>query len=160
MRRIRLILAASGLGLVGAGIVVGQVIAQSGGTPAAVRQPLAQAGKVKGAKGRTLELSRVVIPSGATIALHHHEGTQTAYIQSGVLTYTVQSGSVKVRKGPSDEPKLVRRITAGQTKPIKAGQWIVEQPSDIHMAANRGKKKIVIYLAALLKTGAPASTPN
>ena len=70
------------------------------------------------------------------------------------------SGKVAVRSGPADgDPKLVRRITGGQAGSLKAGQWIVEQPSDHHMAANPGKKKIVIYLATLLQKGAPPSSP-
>ncbi|MDX6608032.1 MAG: hypothetical protein QOD14_2572, partial [Solirubrobacterales bacterium] len=134
------------IGLVGAGVAVGHVIAQSGGATA-VRTPLAQSTKVKGAKGRTLGLSRVTIPVGGTIALHHHEGTQVAYIQAGVLTYTVKSGSVTVMSGPADKPTVVRTIGAGQSGKITAGQWIVEQPSTIHQAANNGSAKIVIYLS-------------
>jgi quercetin dioxygenase-like cupin family protein len=60
---------------------------------------------VAGVKGRALGLSRVTIPAGGTIALHHHEGTQVAYIQKGVLTYTVKSGSVTVRRGSADDPR-------------------------------------------------------
>jgi quercetin dioxygenase-like cupin family protein len=157
--RPRTFLAIVAVALVGLGALVGHVIAQSGGATA-VREPLAQSTKVTGAKGRTLGLSRVTIPAGGTIALHHHEGTQVAYIQSGVLTYTVQSGSVTVMSGPADNPKVVRKIADGQTGKITAGQWIVEQPSTIHQAANNGSAKIVIYLSTLLKTGAPPSTPN
>jgi quercetin dioxygenase-like cupin family protein len=158
MRRLRLALALAALCLIG-GAVAGYVIAQSSG-PAAVRTALAQSTKVKGASGRTLGLSRVTIPAGGTIALHHHEGTQVAYVQKGVLTYTVKSGSVTVMSGTADNPTVIRKIGAGQTGKIAAGEWIVEQPSTIHQAANRGSAKIVIYLATLLKTGAPPSTPN
>jgi hypothetical protein len=42
---------------------------------------------------------------------------------------------------------------------IAAGQWIVEQPSDIHEAANRGSTPVVIYLATLLEAGAAPATP-
>ena len=159
MRRIRLTVVLAAIGLLATGVLVGHVIAQSGGS-SAVRTPLAQSTEVKGAKGRTLGLSRVTIPVGGEIALHHHEGTQVAYIQKGVLTYTVKSGSVTVMSGPADSPTLVRRIAAGQTGRIAAGQWIVEQPATIHQAANKGKSPIVIYLSTLLRTGAPPSTPN
>jgi quercetin dioxygenase-like cupin family protein len=141
------------------GVLVGHVIAQLG-APAVKRVALAQSTKVKGAPKRTLGLSRVTIPAGGTIALHHHQGTQVAYVQSGVLTYTVEDGSVTVMQGPADDATVVRRITAGSTGRIAAGQWIVEQAGTIHRAANKGKSKIVIYLATLLKTGAPPSTPN
>jgi quercetin dioxygenase-like cupin family protein len=159
MRRLRLTLLLAALALVVAGGVAGYVIAQSGSaTP--VRTALAQSTKVKGAKGKTLGLSRVTIPAGGTIALHHHEGTQVAYIQSGVLTYTVKSGEVTVMSGPADDPTIIRKISGGQTGKIRAGQWIVEQPSTVHQAANNGSAKIVIYLSTLLRTGAPPSTPS
>ena len=159
MRRLRLTLMLAALALVVTGGVAGYVIAQSGGATV-TRAPLAQSTKVKGAKGKTLGLSRVTISPGGTIALHHHEGTQVAYIQSGVLTYTVRSGSVTVMSGPADASTLVRKISGGETGKIRAGQWIVEQPSTVHQAANKGSAKIVIYLSTLLRTGAPPSTPN
>jgi Cupin domain len=157
--RARTFLAVAAVALVGIGVLVGHVIAQSGGSTV-TRTALAQSTKVKGVTGRTLGLSRVTIPPGGTIALHHHEGTQVAYIQSGVLTYSVKSGTVTVRTGTADNPTVVRKINAGQAGKITAGQWIVEQPSTIHQAANKGTAKIVIYLSTLLRTGAPPSTPN
>jgi quercetin dioxygenase-like cupin family protein len=159
VKRIRVTAALAAIGLLATGVLVGHVIAQSGGSTV-TRTPLGQSTKVKGASGRTLGLSRVTIPAGGRIALHHHEGTQVAYIQSGVLNYTVKSGGVTVLTGTADNPTVVRRIDAGQTGRISAGQWIVEQPSTIHRAANKGDAKIVIYLATLLRTGAPPSTPN
>jgi quercetin dioxygenase-like cupin family protein len=159
MRRTRLTLILAAIGLLAAGVVVGQVIAQSGGS-SVKRVALAQSNKVRGASGRTLALSRVTIPVGGSIPLHHHQGTQVSYIQAGVLSYTVKSGGVTVYSGPSDNASAVRKINAGQTGQIRAGQWIVEQPSTVHRAANKGDAKIVIYLATLLKKGAPPSTPN
>jgi quercetin dioxygenase-like cupin family protein len=159
MRRFRVTVVLAAIGLLATGVLVGHVIAQSGGATV-TRTALAQSTKVKAAKGRTLGLSRVTIPAGGSIALHHHEGTQVAYIQSGVLTYSVKSGAVTVMTGTADNSTVVRKINAGQTGKITAGQWIVEQPSTIHQAANKGSAKIVIYLSTLLRTGAPPSTPN
>jgi quercetin dioxygenase-like cupin family protein len=159
MGRVRLSLVFSALALVAAGVLVGRVIAQSGDSTV-VRTPLAQSTKVKGAAGRTLGLARVTIPAGGAIALHHHEGTQIAYIQKGVLTYTVKTGSVSVMSGPADTATVVRKIGAGKTGKIRAGQWIVEQPSTIHQAANNGSGPILIYVATLLESDAPPSTPN
>lgn len=126
----------------------------------AVRRALAQTDSVQGAPGRTMVLSKVVVQPGAQLALHHHLGTQIARVVAGTLTYTVRRGSAVVRSGEADQdPRLVRRIEAGQTARIRPGEWLVEQPSDIHEAANRGSAPVVIYLATLLKTGAPPSTP-
>lgn len=141
-------------------LVLPAAFAQSAEAPTAVRNALAQTDRVQGAPGRSLVLSRVTVEPGAELALHHHLGTQVAHIESGTLTYTVRRGSVAVRAGESDgDPRLVRTISSGQTGKIRAGQWIVEQPSDIHEAANRGAAPVVIYLATLLRQGAPPATP-
>jgi quercetin dioxygenase-like cupin family protein len=142
------------------GAVLPGAFAQTKVAPTAIRNALAQSSQVQGAPKRTMVLSRVEVEPGAKLALHHHLGTQVANIEAGTLTYTVRRGQVIVRKGESDQdPKLVRTIKAGQTAAIRTGQWIVEQPSDIHEAANRGSTPVVIYIATLLQTGAPAATP-
>ncbi len=127
--------------------------------PTARLIPLAKSENVRGAKGRTLELSRVVIPAGVEIDRHFHKGTQLASIDKGKLRYTVYTGSVQVRRGSPGSATVARKIKPGQTGTLRAGDWIVEQPSTQHSAANRGNKRVVIYLANLLKTGAAASTP-
>ncbi|MFL5821022.1 MAG: cupin domain-containing protein [Solirubrobacteraceae bacterium] len=126
----------------------------------AKRQALAQQRDPIGARGRTLGLARVVIPPGTSLPLHRHEGTQAAYVQQGALTYSVLAGDVEVMRGASDAgPAPVRRIGRGQTATITAGEWIVEEPDDVHRAANRGRRPVVVLLATLLRTGAPPATP-
>jgi quercetin dioxygenase-like cupin family protein len=142
------------------GTILPGALGQTKVAPTAIRNALAQSSHVQGASNRTMVLSRVEVEPGAKLVLHHHLGTQVAKIEAGTLTYTVRRGSVVVRKGESDQnPQTVRTIKAGQTASIHSGQWIVEQPSDIHEAANRGTIPVVIYIATLLKTGAPAATP-
>lgn len=146
------------------GIALGALLPAAFGktdaAPTAIRNALAQTDQVQGAPGRTMVLSRVVVQPEAKLATHHHLGTQIARVQSGTLHYTVREGAAVVRSGESDQdPVLVRKIKAGQTGTIRSGQWIVEQPSDIHEAANMGTAPVVLYLATLLKDGAPPSTP-
>lgn len=143
---------------VGGGVGAIAVSAMKDDPPAPKYNSLARTVNPIGAKGRALGLSRVVIQPGAKIPLHFHKGTQVSYIQSGALTYTVRTGSVKVMTGPGDDGTLVRKIKAGQTGKIRAGQWTKEVPSEQHRANNFGKKKIVIYLANLLKKNAAPST--
>lgn len=163
MSRTRSTLLLSALAL-GAAFALGALLPAAFGNPEAaptvVRNALAQTSQVQGAAKRTLVLSRVTVAPGAQLALHHHLGTQVARIESGILTYTVRRGKVVVRSGESDQqPTTVRSIKAGQTGRISAGQWIVEQPSTIHQAANKGSDPVVIYLATLLRKGAPPATP-
>src|SRR3954467_12494946 len=103
--------------------------AQEATAPTAKRVALAQVVDPRGARGQTLGLSRVTIPPQARLALHVHPGTQTAYIETGTLTYSVKKGAVPVYRGAADQhPKLVRRITSGHTAKIRAGQWLIEKP--------------------------------
>lgn len=158
--RSRFLPAAALLAVFALGALLPGALAKTKSEPTAIRSALAQSGAVKGAPDRTMVLSRVEVEAGAKLALHHHLGTQISHVESGTLTYTVRRGSAVVREGESDQrPRLVRTIEAGQTARIRPGQWLVEQPSDIHEAANRGRAPVVIYLATLLKTGAPPATP-
>jgi quercetin dioxygenase-like cupin family protein len=129
--------------------------------PTAVRIALAAANNPIGAKGRTLGLSKVTIPGGVHLALHHHSGTQVAYIARGALTYSVKSGSVKVMKGAADgTPKVMVHISAGHTGIIHAGEWIIEQPTTIHSATNKTSTPVVVYLATLFPIGSPPAIAN
>jgi quercetin dioxygenase-like cupin family protein len=142
-----------------AGAAIGYAVAGKDKEPV-TRDALAGSEHPRGAKGRTLGLSRVVIQPGGTIDLHHHEGTQVAFIHGGKLTYSVADGEVKIHEGDFEGgAQVVGEIRAGETGKVRAGQWIVEQPSDHHSAANKGDKRVVIYLATLLKSGAPPSSP-
>jgi quercetin dioxygenase-like cupin family protein len=124
------------------------------------RDALAAADNPAGGKGRTLGLSRVDVPAGAKLPLHRHPGVQIARIERGVLTYTVVDGRVDVMRGsPEKDPVRVRTISSGQTRKIRAGQWIVERPGTIHRAANRGTAPIVIYISSLFRIGAPPAIP-
>jgi quercetin dioxygenase-like cupin family protein len=155
------VLALAACGILAAGGAIGYAVAGTGGTATAKRTMLARSLHPRGAPDKTLGLSRVVIPPGGRIPLHHHEGTQVAYIDSGLLTYHVKTGSVTVRRGAADEhPRVIKKIKAGHTGRIRAGDWIVEQPGTHHRAANNGKQRIVIYLGTLLRHGAPPSTPG
>jgi quercetin dioxygenase-like cupin family protein len=132
----------------------------SAAAPAVTRDVLAQVVDPAGAKGRTLALSKVVIPAHTALALHRHPGNQIAYIQRGTLTYTVRTGVVRVYRGPADDhPRVVRAVRAGQTGVVRPGEWVVERPGDVHFGANNGSGQVVILLATLFTNGSPASIP-
>ncbi len=142
------------------GALLPSAFADTAAAPTIVRSALAETAAVQGAPNRTMVLSRVKVEPGAKLATHHHLGTQISRVTAGVLTYTVRKGSAVVRRGDAEaNPQTVRTIKAGQTAQVRAGEWLVEQPSDIHEAANRGSAPVVIYLATLLQTGAPPATP-
>jgi quercetin dioxygenase-like cupin family protein len=129
-------------------------------SPQATRTVLAQAVDPPGGRGRTLALSRVTIPARTQLALHRHPGVQLAFIREGTLTYTVKRGVVKVYRGAADQhPDVVRRISAGQTARVHAGEWVIERPRAVHFGANGGDRPVEILLATLFENGRPASIP-
>ena len=78
-----------------------------------------------------------------------------------MLTYSVDRGSATIKRGAADDhPQLVRRVAAGETARIKAGQWIDEQPSDHHHAANLGERRVVLTSRRSSGGGAPPSIPG
>ncbi|HSV41176.1 MAG TPA: hypothetical protein VLI04_20610 [Nocardioidaceae bacterium] len=100
------------------------------------------------------------IPAHTALSLHRHPGFQIAYLQKGTLTLTVESGVVRVYRGPADQdPDLVRRIAGGETGRVHAGEWVIERPGVIHFGANRGDTPVVILLATLFRNGSPAAIP-
>ena len=125
------------------------------------RQPLGAAPDPAGAKGKTLSISRVTIGAGAALPPHFHQGEQVSRVEKGTLTYMVIKGDAPLYTGsPEGAHKLLRDIHAGETADIKPGQWLVEKQSDVHSARNRGTGSVEIILASLLRTGAPAATPQ
>jgi quercetin dioxygenase-like cupin family protein len=115
-----------------------------------------------GAPGRTLRMYRVRLAPGAVIPPHHHPGTQASLVTRGTLTYWVMTGSVTVRRGDPDAAggaRVVRRVKAGQKVRISAGEWIVEQPTEFHHAANHSDGPVEIQISALFRSGEPLSIP-
>jgi quercetin dioxygenase-like cupin family protein len=158
--RSRSLLALAACSLLVLGMAIGWGVARSATTPAAKRLALAQSRHVRGAPGRTLGLQKTIIPAHTVLPLHHHEGTQVAYIHKGQIRYTVHRGSAKVKRGLADQhPTLVKKVKTGESVTLRRGDWIIEQPSDHHSAVNKTNEKAVVYQATLLKTGAPPATP-
>jgi quercetin dioxygenase-like cupin family protein len=158
---LRLLVPVAGLGLIASGFGAGLAVsAASADDPAPVtvnRQSLAETPAPPGAPKRTLGLSKVVVMPGSQLASHHHPGAQLGYIAEGALTYTVETGSATVLKGPGDDATVVKKLKPGQTYTVKAGQWLREEQGEVHHARNNGSVPIVIYIATLFKTGKPAA---
>jgi hypothetical protein len=150
------------LSLLASGVGIGLAVsAGAADDPIVVtRQPLAEVKAPPGAPHRTLGLSKVTVMPGAVLAAHHHPGAQIAYIAEGVLTYTVEDGVARVKKGPGDDGTLVRKLTDGDTARLTPGRWLVESEDMVHHAENKGTVPVVIFLATLLRTGEPAAIPD
>ena len=106
-----------------------------------------------------LAVGRVTIAPGASIPPHEHPGTQVAAIVAGELTYTVLTGEVAVTAGDAPfgpaTPTVVESILAGETRVLRPGDAVVEQPGAIHTARNAGAEPVIIVLSTLFEPGQP-----
>jgi quercetin dioxygenase-like cupin family protein len=106
--------------------------------------------------GQELTLQRVTVQPAAKLPTHFHEGTQVAYVEAGVLTYTVETGTLKLTRKGAAQPT---DVTGPATVKLVPGDGIIENAAVVHHAENKGTKPVVIVLAALLRAGAPLATP-
>ena len=144
----------------GAGVAVSATAADDPAPVTVTRQSLAEVPGPAGASKRTLGLSKVVVMPGSVLGSHHHPGSQLGYVAEGVLTYTVETKSADLMKGPGDDPTKIRTIEPGETVKVRPGQWLVEEQGEIHHARNAGTVPVVIYLSTLFRTGQPAAIPD
>lgn len=107
------------------------------------------------APDQTLYLEEVTIPVGTRLSRHFHDGVQIGHIRSGVLTYTIESGSTTVTRADGS----VEQVTGPATVLLRPGDWLVEDRDLVHYAENSGVEPVVVTLTALLAVGSPLATP-
>jgi hypothetical protein len=67
---------------------------------------------------------------------------------------------VNLYRGAADQnPRVVRRVGAGRTGVVRAGERVIERPRVVHFGANRGDRPVLILLATLFRNGSPSSVP-
>ena len=145
-------------GIAGLTVTTDRPVAAS--TVVAVRDVLVE-GSPEAANGQVLQMVRYDIPAGVTLAMHTHPGMQVAYIESGVLTYSVVSGgSIPVTRAAHDgTPAATELLGPGETTELHPGDAVVEIDGVIHFGANLGAEPVIILAATLLDPNQPPAVP-
>ncbi|MBX3070718.1 MAG: hypothetical protein KF883_09500 [Thermomicrobiales bacterium] len=127
---------------------------------AAVREVMVS-GFPENANGQALQLLRTVVPAGVVLPQHTHPGMQAAWVESGVLTYTVvEGGSVPVtRKGSEGSPEPAEMLGPGETTDLHPGDAVVEIEGVVHFGANLGTEDVILWSAVLFDPDLPAAIP-
>lgn len=115
-----------------------------------LRQVLGELDEVPGAPDRTLSLVRYEIAPGAELPVHIHPGVQMAWIDSGTLTYTVESGTALVRRAGTETDEDLSGPTATDLEP---GDAVIELEDMVHFGANHTDEPVVILATLLTETG-------
>lgn len=128
--------------------------------PVVVRTVLSQ-GEPAAAPGRVLQLVQFTISAHLKLPVHTHPGMQTAWLESGMLQYTVVAGGpvpvVRASATPGT-PGRMETLSAGQTATFHPGDSWTEPEGMVHFAENTGDVTVVILVASLLTEGAPPAT--
>ena len=105
------------------------------------------------APGEELGLWHYLIPAETALAPHTHPGWQLARVTDGELEYTVVEGEgVLLRADGSREPM------GPGTYLLKAGDGVIEDPTLVHLGANRTDEPVTLISATLFEAGQPIST--
>ena len=139
----------------------GQALESSTPTAVAVVREVLAGGEPPSAMGKSLQLVRFIIAPGTKLAVHTHPGMQVAWLESGMLEYTVISGEVPItRAGPGlGTPGPVETLAAGQTTTFQPGDSWVEPEGVVHFGENAGSEPVVILVSSLFTIGEPPSLP-
>ena len=108
------------------------------GTPvASIGREILASGLPPAAPGQSLQLARYTIPAGAKLAVHVHPGMQTAWVESGELTYHVLKGEAPIgRAATAATPGATETLRAGESTVLRPGDWVVEAPGTVHYGEN------------------------
>ncbi len=125
----------------------------AGGAPtttvAVAKDVLATTADPPGAPGRTLTLIRYTIAPGAKLTPHIHPGIQLAAIDTGTLTYTVESGTATVTRAGGD----TEAVTGPATITLGPGDSVAEPDGMVHFGANDTTTPVVILATLLTEDG-------
>lgn len=131
------------------------------GTPvASIGREILASGLPPAAPGQSLQLARYTIPAGATLAVHVHPGMQTAWVESGELTYHVLKGEAPIgRAATAATPGATETLRAGETTVLRPGDWVVESPGTVHYGENLTNEPVILLSAVLFEVDEPAAIP-
>ena len=101
---------------------------------------LERGARVTAAGPLTVECRRLLIPPGAELPWHVHDGTVIVVIARGVIS-------------------RFSAIHANGVRTYSAGEAMCEQPGEVHRGRNDGTEEVELWATYLTPPGAPLSRP-
>lgn len=114
-----------------------------------VKEVLADMVDPPGGDGSTLTLIRYTIGPGAQLDPHIHPGVQLASIESGTLTYTVESGEAVVHRADD----TTETLDGPAETTLGPGDALQEIDGMVHFGANDTDDPVVIIATLLTEDG-------
>ena len=125
----------------------------------AVTREVINAGMPEAAPGQVLELVRYTIEPNTKLPIHTHPGIQVAYVESGILHFSVLEGTAEVsRATDGDYSGPIEVLGPGMETVFEPGDRFVETDGLVHFGENRSDEPVVLLVASLFLDGKPPST--
>jgi mannose-6-phosphate isomerase-like protein (cupin superfamily) len=110
------------------------------------------------APGQELQLVRVDVAPGATVAPHTHPGTIALCLESGSFDFGIVEGTATVtRAATAATPEAAEQLTGAETVLAPGDCVTFDASKSVHTLRNTGGPA-VIWQAHLYTLGAPATT--
>ena len=111
------------------------------------------------APGLELQLARVEVAEGATVAPHNHPGSIAFCLESGVFMFGVVEGTAtRTQAATVATPEAAEELTAGSEVTLQAGDCLTfDASTTVHTLVNTGGPG-VIWQAHLYALGEPPTT--
>lgn len=117
---------------------------------------------VNAAPGYDLQVFRSEWAPGSSISMHAHPGALVSCVESGTLSFAIQTGAATViRQHGAGTPAPVEEMVVGQPITYGSGDCVAfdeDAAHTTHTAWNEGSETVVLWEAHLYKADAPATT--
>jgi len=111
-------------------------------------------GQAAAAPGQSVVLYRVIL-HGGEVPHHIHPGATVLTVETGTLSWTLQAGTVSVKR-PGAEPEQVTE--PGTELVLNPGEGLSYNAEVVHTARAAGDEETSVLIASLFETGQPLIT--
>ena len=118
------------------------------------------------APGETLQLLRLTLDPGVTIAMHHHPGPVIISVESGVFVTSFEQSTAVITRAGAAADATPEPVDAGEEYTLNAGDTVAYDADTMgHVMKNGGSDPLVLIASVLFENGQPgfifeAGTPT
>ncbi len=102
----------------------------------------------------SLTLFRTVVAPGGIVPAHEHLGANLMFVESGAITFTVDTGMAWAwcadgcASGTAPDPTGVDTLFSGTTVELEAGDWVQQRNDTTHGFRNDGEVDAVLLVVS------------
>lgn len=108
------------------------------------------------APGETLQLIRLTLDPGVTIAMHHHPGPVIISVESGVFTTSFEQSTAVITRAGAGADATPEAVDSGEEYTLNPGDTVAYDANTMgHVMQNQGTEPLVLIASVLFEDGQP-----